>query len=122
LAEVIRARGQAVDYVPALKDVADSVRSAMQPGDLVLFLGAGDITKAAYELARELKSGARTACPPVSTMSNDTSLDVRDGNPRSRVLEQLRAAVAPRTIVRPDEPLAKRTTLRVGGKADFFVE
>ena len=31
-----------------------AVRCAMLPGDLVLFLGAGDITNAAHELADEL--------------------------------------------------------------------
>ena len=36
--------------------------------------------------------------------------------------EQLRAAVSAETVVRQDEPLAKRTTLRVGGCADLFVE
>lgn len=34
----------------------------------------------------------------------------------------LRAALAPATVIRRDEPLARRTTLRVGGPADFLVE
>jgi len=41
---------------------------------------------------------------------------------RSEIFTQLRAAVSAETAVRQDEPLAKRTTLRVGGQADFFVE
>jgi len=47
-------------YVPALKDVVPAVRALMQPGDLILFLGAGDITKAAHELADQLRNGARS--------------------------------------------------------------
>jgi UDP-N-acetylenolpyruvoylglucosamine reductase len=34
----------------------------------------------------------------------------------------LAARVSPATLIRRDEPLAKRTTLRVGGPADFYVE
>ena len=36
--------------------------------------------------------------------------------------EQLQKLVAPETVVRRSEPLAKRTTLRVGGPADLYVE
>lgn len=35
---------------------------------------------------------------------------------------ELAGCVSPETVVRRDEPLAKRTTLRVGGPADFYVE
>jgi len=41
--------------------------------------------------------------------------------PSSRITE-LAAAVSPKTLIRRNEPLAKRTTLRVGGSADFYVE
>jgi UDP-N-acetylmuramate--L-alanine ligase/UDP-N-acetylenolpyruvoylglucosamine reductase len=108
LADAIRARGQSVDYVPELKDVVSAVRAAMQPGDLVLFLGAGDITKAAHELARKLSSAPVHAPEDVTHMNE--------------IFNKLSAAVSGETIVRREEPLAKRTTLRVGGKADFFVE
>ncbi len=121
LAEAIRARGQTVDCIPALKDVVPALRALMQPGDLILFLGAGDITKAAHELANQLKQGAPSIARPELTMSASTDNQPSDAR-RSEILAQLRAAVCAETVVRQDEPLAKRTTLRVGGCADFFVE
>jgi UDP-N-acetylmuramate--alanine ligase len=55
LAEAVRATGQPVTFVASLDDLRHAVRAALQPGDVVLFLGAGDITRAAHELAAELK-------------------------------------------------------------------
>ncbi|MBI5774324.1 MAG: UDP-N-acetylmuramate dehydrogenase [Verrucomicrobia bacterium] len=102
LAEAIRAHGQAVEFVPQLESLSRTVRTAMQPGDLVLFLGAGDITRAAHRLAAQL-----TEEPPM----NNESLHA-----------ELAALLAPTTVLRRDESLAKRTTLRVGGSADFYAE
>jgi UDP-N-acetylenolpyruvoylglucosamine reductase len=39
----------------------------------------------------------------------------------TRIFDELKALL-PRSAVRQDEPLAKRTTLRVGGRADVYVE
>ncbi len=100
LAEEIRGHGQAVEFVADLEALRTAVREAMLPGDLVLFLGAGDITTAAHATASELRS---------KTMSSDLF---------SKLTARLRAP----TMVRRDEPLAKRTTLRVGGPADLYVE
>ena len=91
-----------VKHVPSLDALRRAVRAAMLPGDVVLFLGAGDITKAAHELAAELREEA--------VSSNE------------QTLAALTACLSPESIVRRDEPLAKRTTLRVGGKADYYVE
>lgn len=41
---------------------------------------------------------------------------------QSDFASELNAAVSKATLVRRDEPLAKRTTLRVGGAADFYIE
>jgi UDP-N-acetylenolpyruvoylglucosamine reductase len=41
---------------------------------------------------------------------------------KEQLAEELTKRVSPQTAVRRDEPLAKRTTLRVGGPADVFVE
>jgi UDP-N-acetylenolpyruvoylglucosamine reductase len=40
-----------------------------------------------------------------------------------RALEtDLRALLSPETVLRADEPMARRTTLRVGGGAEFYIE
>src|SRR3984957_14106706 len=38
------------------------------------------------------------------------------------IADKIAACVSRATVIRRDEPLAKRTTLRVGGPADFYVE
>jgi UDP-N-acetylenolpyruvoylglucosamine reductase len=74
----------------------------LQPGDLALFLGAGDITVA----ARELAAGLREERPDMSELLH----------------ARLASLLTPESVIRRDEPLAKRTTLKVGGRADFYVE
>ena len=41
---------------------------------------------------------------------------------KSRNADELAARLSPEALVRRDEPLAKRTTLRVGGPADVYLE
>jgi UDP-N-acetylenolpyruvoylglucosamine reductase len=41
---------------------------------------------------------------------------------KEQAADELARRLSPETVVRRDEPLAKRTTLRVGGPADFYVE
>jgi UDP-N-acetylenolpyruvoylglucosamine reductase len=42
--------------------------------------------------------------------------------PNDQVFSELKAAISPDAVLRTDERLAGRTTLRVGGNADFYVE
>ncbi len=91
-----------VEHIPTLDDLRQTVRAAMLPGDVVLFLGAGDITKIAHEMAAGLRE---------ETVSSNEQL-----------FAELTSGMSAESIVRRDEPLAKRTTLRVGGKADYYVE
>lgn len=102
LAEAVRAEGQSVRYYASLTELREAVRASMQPGDLVLFLGAGDITRAAHTLAGELRC----------EMTKNTE----------DLWAQLGAKLSPQTVWRRDEPMARKTTLRVGGNADFYVE
>src|SRR6185369_3354954 len=55
LAEVMSARGRSVDYVPRLADVPNAILRTSRPGDILLFVGAGDITKAAHITADRLR-------------------------------------------------------------------
>ncbi|GDY19603.1 hypothetical protein LBMAG56_09480 [Verrucomicrobiota bacterium] len=111
LADAVRARGQSARFVPVLDDLVAAVRAEMRPGDLVLFLGAGDITRVAHQLAAEMKAAVATTTAAVATAA-----------PSAPLAAELRALLAPGTVLRENEPLAKRTTLRVGGPADFFIE
>jgi UDP-N-acetylmuramate--L-alanine ligase/UDP-N-acetylenolpyruvoylglucosamine reductase len=91
-----------VEFIRTTPDLRRVVRAAMLPGDTVVFLGAGDITHAAHALAAELTEESVT--------------------PKEAMFSELSAALSKDSVVRRDEPLAKRTTLRVGGNADFYVE
>ncbi len=102
LAEAVRSQGQPVEFVPTLQELGPAVRAAMQPGDIVLFLGAGSITHTAHALAAQLKQEAMT--------------------PQEQLFAELAGRLSPEALLRRDEPLARRTTLRVGGPADIYVE
>ena len=57
LAEAIRKHGHhGVHYVADKKKVAEKLRSLIQPGDLVIALGAGDINASARELLASLET------------------------------------------------------------------
>lgn len=62
LAQTMRAAGQQVELAETPAALARAVRAQLQPGDLVLFIGAGaDITLAAHDLAEQLR--AETPAP-----------------------------------------------------------
>lgn len=103
LAAAVRAQGGAVEYVAETADLAACIRKSARPGDVILFLGAGDISRTARRVADEFR------------------FDMNASNNESRA-ERLRARVSGETGVRLNEPLAQRTTMRVGGVADIFVE
>ena len=108
LAEALRAQGRPVDYVADLTALGAAVTEAIQPGDLVLFLGAGDITNVAHAVAEQWR--ARSAARSHITLS------------KAQVQAEMSSLLAPSTGLRCDEPMARRTTMRVGGSADFYVE
>ena len=58
VADAARVRCAAVDYVPFLDDVAAFVADRVEPGDLILTLGAGDITSLPDSLAGRLSRRA----------------------------------------------------------------
>ena len=94
IADEIAAHGHPdVSYEPRLEWVHRRVGNMIDPGDLVLSLGAGNIHEQLSILAADLV-----------------------------IAERLKAIVGAEGDVRLYEPLAKHTTLRVGGPAQFWVE
>ncbi|HPA16421.1 MAG TPA: UDP-N-acetylmuramate--L-alanine ligase [Verrucomicrobiae bacterium] len=94
LFELVRAtKGDAVSYEPALWRVGRRVWGEMCAGDLLLFLGAGNISDVAVKVAVRLRLHA-----------------------------SLRERLSSGSRVVRNEPLAKHTTMRVGGPADIWIE
>jgi len=98
LAAAVASTGQPAAYAATLELLREKVRLAMRPGDVVLFLGAGDITRVAHQLAADLKMKRTSHTQALTELLSDES------------------------EVHENEPLAPRTTLRVGGAADWFVQ
>ena len=91
--EMIAHGHRAVSYQPRLDWVHRDVGNAIDSGDLILSLGAGNIHEQLSILAADLV-----------------------------IAERLKAIVGEQGDVRLYEPLSKHTTLRVGGPAQFWVE
>jgi UDP-N-acetylmuramate--alanine ligase len=94
IADEIAAHGhRGVSYQPRLEWVHRDVGNMIDSGDLVLSLGAGNIHEQLSILAADLV-----------------------------IAEQLKEIIGDDGDIRLYEPLAKHTTLRVGGPAQFWVE
>jgi UDP-N-acetylenolpyruvoylglucosamine reductase len=89
---VARTGHDGAQYVPVRQQIPAALGPTLEPGDLILSLGAGDIHEQGTRIAADLAK-----------------------------LEELQAAMGP-GIARLYEPLAKHTTLRVGGPAQFWLE
>lgn len=94
IVEEIKAHGHgAATYQAQVQQLHREVGNAILPGDLVLSLGAGNIHEQLAQLAADLV-----------------------------VAEKLKDIVGEEGDVRLYEPMAKHTTLKVGGPAQFWVE
>jgi UDP-N-acetylenolpyruvoylglucosamine reductase len=94
IADEIAAHGhRGVSYQPRLDRLHCDVGNMIAAGDLILSLGAGNVHEQLSSLAADLV-----------------------------IAEKLKAIVGEEGDVRLYEPLAKHTTLRVGGPAQFWVE
>ncbi len=94
VAESIRsAHHPKVHYEPTLGRLRGAVNAALEPGDLVITLGAGDIHRVAQHLAQGLTW-----------------------------YTELKALIKPESILKRDEPLHKHTTMRIGGPAQLWFE
>ncbi len=102
LADAVAKRGREPIYEPSLENLRRRLLEVLRSGDVVLFLGAGGITQVAHQLGAELGSSKSQVLPTF--------------------VEALKDGLGSGSHVRLNEPLAKRTTLRVGGPAEVFVE
>ncbi len=94
IADAISQHGhRAVSYQPRLDRLHGDLGRMLLEGDLILSLGAGNVHEQLAKLAAELV-----------------------------IAERLKEIVGAEGEVRLSEPLAKHTTLRVGGPAQFWVE
>ena len=94
VAEAVRGSGHPqVRYEPTLGRLRAAVNAILQPGDLVITLGAGDIHRVAQHLAQGLVWYA-----------------------------ELRALLKAESTLKRDEPLHKHTTLRIGGPGQLWFE
>jgi UDP-N-acetylmuramate--alanine ligase len=79
-----------------------------RPGDIVLAMGAGDIYKVAETLAKKLRMrGPNLSNPEKQPMNMQADLEVLLSN---------------KTKIRQNEPMARHTSMRVGGPAEFWIE
>ncbi|HUB66738.1 MAG TPA: UDP-N-acetylmuramate--L-alanine ligase [Candidatus Methylacidiphilales bacterium] len=94
VAEMARANGHGkVHYEATLGRLRAAVNAILEPGDLVITLGAGDIHRVALHLAQGLNWQA------------ELSLQLKPGS-----------------VFKRDEPLHKHTTMRIGGPAQLWFE
>src|ERR1700757_1946156 len=91
--EIVRHGHRGVAYQPRLQSVHRDAGNMLEPGDLVLSLGAGNIHEQLEILAADLV-----------------------------IAEKLKGIVGKEGEVRLYEPLSNHTTLRVGGPAQFWAE
>jgi UDP-N-acetylenolpyruvoylglucosamine reductase len=83
-----------VTYLPDLTTAHHAVGNALQPGDLLITLGAGNVHEAGSRIAADLK-----------------------------ILEEMRGLMPPGEIDgKLYEPMSRHTTLLVGGPAQYWIE
>lgn len=98
------------DAVIMKKDaIPDHVMKVKRPGDMILVLGAGDIKGVADRLASMIGAPA----------GSDTVSRVPYSSDR-RLINDLKHEV--KGVVRTDEDLRRRTSLKIGGPADIWIE
>jgi UDP-N-acetylmuramate--L-alanine ligase/UDP-N-acetylenolpyruvoylglucosamine reductase len=106
MVDAVHAAGQKnVIYEANLDRLAKHLAAEARPGDLILVMGAGDVYKAAYRTGEMLATRK-----PITTEQP------------MRIDADLLALLSERATVRRDEPMARHTSLKVGGPAELWVE
>ena len=110
-----RALAQAFSGIPpvelemSLAGVQELVRAIQTEPTQLAFVGAGDIEEFAGVLTAWMTAPAELAASPASVL--DLAL-----------LQYLRQRLSPDCTLKRDEPLANKTTIRIGGAARFYAE
>ena len=102
LTEALKTNHSCAYFEPDESSLFNALQTEAIRGTHLLFIGAGNISNAAHRFVDRLKA--------------------RREKSRQVVMERLLEAAGSAGLVRRDEPLAKHTTWRVGGAADFYVE
>jgi UDP-N-acetylmuramate--L-alanine ligase/UDP-N-acetylenolpyruvoylglucosamine reductase len=105
-AEIARSGpGTRVHYLPGDRPgFLRLLRERVREGDLVLFVGAGDIDQSAAEFVRDLQG--------------DVAVEERWGE----CVRALQGVLSPETKLLENEPIGPKTTMRVGGPARYYAE
>lgn len=91
------------DLLSDMAQVPDAIIAGLQADDRVVFVGAGDIDAVARATVAQLATRELPAW-------------------REALISGVRGSLAPETILRADEPLGAKTTMRVGGAAELYAE
>ena len=117
--EAVTATGQGpVVYEPDLQRLAERLLAEAQPGDLILTMGAGDIYTVAQTVAEQLDKRAtagRVTATEGIIIADSVGRQVNIESDLSRLLSS-------RARIRGNEPMARHTSLKIGGPAQVWVE
>jgi len=98
------------------EDAVDALAKVVKPGDVVLTLGAGDITAVGARLLAVLADQTVTTDEPKMPSSRPARTTARAPKPAPIAIPE-----RPTLKVQPEAAMSLYTTMRVGGPADFLV-
>jgi UDP-N-acetylmuramate--alanine ligase len=98
----LRDSGVDAEFHAEIASLPGVIRSELNKGDWVVFMGAGTITTSAWNMAEILNR-------------NETMGPTPQAN-------SLRERLSESSVLKTNEPLGPKTTLKVGGDADFYVQ
>lgn len=108
-AKLLRTRGE----------LALNLRESAGNSDLIVFVGAGDIDQWAAGYVKRLSAADTVLVPPKKEFVNGSA---QKGASGPLWWEKLAPGLSPDTKLVRDASLADKTTLRVGGRADYYAE
>jgi UDP-N-acetylmuramate--L-alanine ligase/UDP-N-acetylenolpyruvoylglucosamine reductase len=109
LHNVVTASGQAdAVFERDLEMLVARLFAEARPGDIILTMGAGDIYKVAEALARKLRQRG----PAVLNAERQPM----------NMYADLEVLLSDKAKIRQNEPMARHTSMRVGGPAEFWIE